>query len=210
MHCWGIGFLSYWTKKQDDETEKTVIRYFHNGNHTCDPFSEWYRSFITTICWICRSFFVDKYSDQHHKRFVLLFIFHSHHQCICICTFPNNQIFRQRNLTILLIVKWHTQIYEYGGISDQQSIMIIIFIIIITWYNKRNVCFVDRISSSRTKHISNSFIYRSFLCSKVGSKHAKQIGYIQIFSLLILYYYHDGHFFVELMSYVIKKMIYSY
>ena len=129
----------------------------------------------------------------------------SHHQCICICTFPNNQIFRQRNLTILLIVKWHTQIYEYRGISDQQSIMIIIFIIIITWYNKRNVCFVDRISSSRTKHISNSFIYRSFLCSKVGSKHAKQIGYIQIFSLLILYYYHDGHFFVELMSYVIKR-----
>ena len=37
--------------------------------------------------------------------------FNSHHQCICICTFPNNQIFRQRNLTILLIVKWHIWMY---------------------------------------------------------------------------------------------------
>ena len=91
--------------------------------------------------------------------------FNNHHLSICMCTFPNNQIFRQRNLTILLIVKWHTQIYEYMGISDQQSIMIIIFIII-TWYNKRSICFVDHISSSSSQtHIKLIYIYGSF-CTK--------------------------------------------
>ena len=84
--------------------------------------------------------------------------FNNHHLSVCMCTFPNNQIFRQRNLTILLIVKWHTQIYEYGGISDQQSIMIIIFIII-TWNNKRTICFVDHISSSSSQtHIKLIYI----------------------------------------------------
>ena len=68
------GFLRHWIQvkyNKKNEAEKTIIRYFHNSNHTCDSF-EWHGSFITTICWICRSVFVDKYSDEQHKRFVLL------------------------------------------------------------------------------------------------------------------------------------------
>ena len=123
--------------------------------------------------------------------------FNHHHLCICIYTFPNNQIFRQRNLTILLIVKWHTQIYEYG-VYLTSNLLWLLFSLLLHGITKDVYASSTTYPLLRTKHISNSFIYRSILNWKVGSKQAKQIGSIQTISLLILCYYYNGHFLYNL------------
>ena len=91
--------------------------------------------------------------------------FNNHHLSICMCTFPNNQIFRQRNLTILLIVKWHTQIYTNMGVYLTSNLLWLLFSLLLHGITKELYASSTTYPLLRAKHISNSLIYGS-LCAK--------------------------------------------
>ena len=91
--------------------------------------------------------------------------FNNHHLNVCMCTFPNNQIFRQRNLTILLIVKWHIWMYINIRVYLTSNLLWLLFSLLLHGITKELYASSTTYPLLRAKHISNSFIYRSF-CTK--------------------------------------------